>query len=49
MDSSLQAQPRASEKMDYEVELAVVIGRECKDVTAEQAMDYVLGPGPQNH
>lgn len=37
------AQPRVSEKMDYEVELAVVIGRECKDVTPEQAMDYVLG------
>ncbi|CAE8594291.1 unnamed protein product [Polarella glacialis] len=35
--------PRITEKMDYEVELAVVIGRECKDVTPEAAMDYVLG------
>jgi len=35
--------PRITEKMDYEVELAVVIGRSCKDVTPEQALDYVLG------
>mmetsp|Transcript_32870 Transcript_32870/g.86816 ORF Transcript_32870/g.86816 Transcript_32870/m.86816 type:complete len:281 (+) Transcript_32870:78-920(+) len=37
------AKPRATEKMDYEVELAVVIGKRCKDVTPDQAMDYVLG------
>mmetsp|Transcript_1912 Transcript_1912/g.6377 ORF Transcript_1912/g.6377 Transcript_1912/m.6377 type:complete len:282 (+) Transcript_1912:40-885(+) len=37
------AKPRITEKMDYEVELAVVIGKECKDVTAEEALDYVLG------
>lgn len=35
--------PRITEKMDYEVELAVVIGKECKDVTPEAALDYVLG------
>jgi len=35
--------PRASQKMDYEVELVVVIGKACKDVTTEQALDYVLG------
>jgi len=35
--------PRLTEKMDYEVELAVVIGRECRDVTKDEAMDYVLG------
>lgn len=35
--------PRIAEKMDYEVELVLVIGRECKDVTAERALDYVLG------
>lgn len=35
--------PRITEKMDYEVELAIVIGRECKDVTEEEALDYVLG------
>merc|ERR1719277_2450592 len=35
--------PRITEKMDYEVELAVVIGRACKDVTVDEALDYVLG------
>jgi len=35
--------PRVTEKFDYEVELAVVIGKPCKDVTVEQALDYVLG------
>jgi 2-keto-4-pentenoate hydratase/2-oxohepta-3-ene-1,7-dioic acid hydratase in catechol pathway len=30
-------------EVDYEAELAVVIGRECKNVSAERAMDYVLG------
>lgn len=28
---------------DYESELGVVIGKDCKDVTEEQAMEYVLG------
>ncbi|HET9027879.1 MAG TPA: fumarylacetoacetate hydrolase family protein [Trueperaceae bacterium] len=30
-------------KVDYEVELAVVIGRTCKDVSRADALDYVLG------
>lgn len=29
--------------LDYEVELAVVIGKTCKDVSEHQAMEYVLG------
>ncbi|PTB36647.1 hypothetical protein M441DRAFT_51357 [Trichoderma asperellum CBS 433.97] len=29
--------------LDYEVELAVVIGKTCKDVSEDQAMEYVLG------
>jgi 2-keto-4-pentenoate hydratase/2-oxohepta-3-ene-1,7-dioic acid hydratase in catechol pathway len=33
----------ASEQVDYEVELAVVIGRTCKNVDRENALDYVLG------
>ena len=33
----------ASEQVDYECELAVVIGRRCKNVTPAQALDYVLG------
>lgn len=35
--------PRITEKMDYEVELAVVIGKDCKDVSEHEALDYVLG------
>jgi 2-keto-4-pentenoate hydratase/2-oxohepta-3-ene-1,7-dioic acid hydratase in catechol pathway len=32
-----------SDKVDYECELAVVIGRECKNVRRQNALDYVLG------
>jgi len=32
-----------SEEVDYECELAVVVGKECKNATAENALDYVLG------
>lgn len=32
-----------SDQVDYEVELAVVIGRTCKNVSRESALDYVLG------
>ena len=32
-----------SDKVDYECELAVVIGRACKNVGREDALDYVLG------
>ena len=32
-----------SHEVDYEVELAVVIGRACKNVSRENALDYVLG------
>ena len=33
----------ASAEVDYECELAVVIGRACKNVSRERALDYVLG------
>ena len=33
----------ASDKVDYECELAIVIGKRCKNTTAEHALDYVLG------
>jgi 2-keto-4-pentenoate hydratase/2-oxohepta-3-ene-1,7-dioic acid hydratase in catechol pathway len=32
-----------SEEVDYECELAVVIGRACKNVSREKALEYVLG------
>jgi 2-keto-4-pentenoate hydratase/2-oxohepta-3-ene-1,7-dioic acid hydratase in catechol pathway len=35
--------PRQSQRTDFEGELAVVIGRVAKDVSAERALDYVFG------
>jgi 2-keto-4-pentenoate hydratase/2-oxohepta-3-ene-1,7-dioic acid hydratase in catechol pathway len=35
--------PKASKKVDWEVELAVVIGKEGKDIKKERAYDYVAG------
>jgi len=35
--------PEASVQVDYEAELAVVIGRRAKGVSANRALDYVLG------
>ncbi len=32
-----------SDQVDYECELAVVIGKRCKNVSREEALDYVLG------
>ncbi len=35
--------PRMSERVDHEVELAIVISRICKDVPAERASDVIFG------
>lgn len=35
--------PRRSSQIDYEAELAVVIGKTAKDVSRENALEYVLG------
>jgi 2-keto-4-pentenoate hydratase/2-oxohepta-3-ene-1,7-dioic acid hydratase in catechol pathway len=35
--------PRFSEKVDYEAEVAFVIGDRCKDVAADEAMDHIAG------
>ncbi len=35
--------PPQSRQVDYEAEMAVVIGRRCRDVRLEEAWDYVLG------
>ncbi len=32
-----------SDEVDYECELVVVIGKECKNVSRDEALDYVLG------
>jgi 2-keto-4-pentenoate hydratase/2-oxohepta-3-ene-1,7-dioic acid hydratase in catechol pathway len=34
---------KVGEQFDYEVELGVVIGQKCKDVSKADALDYVLG------
>ena len=35
--------PGVSQEIDYEGELAVVIGRQCKNVSPEEALEYVAG------
>ncbi len=40
--------PSVTEKADYEVELAVIIGRRAKSVPVESALDYVLGYATAN-
>ena len=35
--------PRASTQVDYEVELAVIIGQRCKEVAEQDALRYVAG------
>jgi 2-keto-4-pentenoate hydratase/2-oxohepta-3-ene-1,7-dioic acid hydratase in catechol pathway len=37
------ALPAASEKVDYEAEIAFVVGRRCSEVTADQALDSIAG------
>lgn len=35
--------PEAQSQLDYEGELVVIIGKDAKNVTAEEALDYVMG------
>ncbi|GIQ67814.1 FAA hydrolase family protein [Xylanibacillus composti] len=35
--------PSVSERVDYEAELTIVIGKRAKDVSREEALDYVFG------
>jgi 2-keto-4-pentenoate hydratase/2-oxohepta-3-ene-1,7-dioic acid hydratase in catechol pathway len=35
--------PRFTEQLDYEIEVGIVIGKTCKDVSIEDAMDCVAG------
>ena len=35
--------PKMSNEVDYEVELGIVIGKTCKDVSVDEALDYVGG------
>jgi 2-keto-4-pentenoate hydratase/2-oxohepta-3-ene-1,7-dioic acid hydratase in catechol pathway len=42
-DATVSAAPEATQKFDYEVELAVVIGTAGKDIEAARALDHVFG------
>ena len=42
-DATVSAAPDATQKFDYEVELAVVIGAAGKDIKADRALDHVFG------
>lgn len=35
--------PKQSKRIDYEGELAVVIGKKCKNVSRDEALEYVMG------
>ncbi len=35
--------PRSTKQLDYEIEMAIVIGKRGKDIPKEKAMDYVAG------
>ncbi|MBO1002328.1 fumarylacetoacetate hydrolase family protein [Pseudogracilibacillus auburnensis] len=35
--------PKKSQEVDYEVELGIVIGKHCKDVSVDEALHYVAG------
>ena len=39
----IQSHPGLVERLDYEAELAVIIGKTAKDVPAEQAAEYIFG------
>jgi len=42
-DGGTIAYPSISKCLHHEVELGVVIGKKCKDITKDRALDYVLG------
>jgi 2-keto-4-pentenoate hydratase/2-oxohepta-3-ene-1,7-dioic acid hydratase in catechol pathway len=39
----IRLDPKVTKQLDYEVELAIVIGRTCRDVPVEKAFDVVFG------
>jgi 2-keto-4-pentenoate hydratase/2-oxohepta-3-ene-1,7-dioic acid hydratase in catechol pathway len=42
-DAAFPLDPKVTQKLDYEVELGVVIGRTGKDIQPERALDHVFG------
>lgn len=39
----IKAYPGYDQEMDYEAELAVIIGKQCRDIKPEEAEDYIFG------
>ena len=35
--------PRSTKELDYEIELAIVIGKKGKDISKEKAFEYIAG------
>jgi 2-keto-4-pentenoate hydratase/2-oxohepta-3-ene-1,7-dioic acid hydratase in catechol pathway len=42
-NADVRLDPKVTQRLDYEVELAVIIGREGRDIDASVALDYVFG------
>ena len=42
-DDQISRGPNPGTKLDWEVELAIVVGREARDITAAEAADYIFG------
>lgn len=42
-DAKIDSHPAVTNELDYEVELAIVIGKEGTDIPADQAMEYIFG------
>lgn len=42
-DAIIDGHPKVTAELDYEGELGVVIGKTCKDVSPDEAFDYVFG------
>jgi 5-carboxymethyl-2-hydroxymuconate isomerase len=42
-DDPISRGPNAGTKLDWEVELAIVVGRQAQDITAAEAMNYIFG------
>lgn len=42
-NESIQLDPRVTRKLDYETELLIVIGRECRHVPPARALEHVFG------
>jgi len=42
-DDAIELEPRVTKKLDYEVELAIIIGKKGRHIPESQALDHVFG------